>query len=162
MPGSNRGAALLIDHAPGRSHPQSRAIHLRISAMAAPSARLAPRNHLVGGNPMRPMTTMITAIISPATPPPTGILLIFMPGCASSAICARFNALPSPPNVPLRIPLVLCERWSRSGVWGKITTLKPCSPGQSPISPFAASNRRAVKRRLTRDWFGDKVGQHLV
>ena len=62
--------------------------------MTAPSARLAPKNHLVGGNPMRPMITMLTAIISPAIPPPTGILLIFMPGCASSAVCARFNALP--------------------------------------------------------------------
>src|SRR5438128_10245926 len=41
---------------PGRRSPQSRAIHLRISAMTAPSAKLAPRNHLVGGNPMRPMT----------------------------------------------------------------------------------------------------------
>ena len=62
--------------------------------MTAPSAKLAPRNHLVGGNPIRPMTTIITAIISPATPPPTGILLMFMPGCASSAVCARFTALP--------------------------------------------------------------------
>jgi hypothetical protein len=29
--------------------------------MNAPSARLAPKNHLVGGNPIRPMTTIITA-----------------------------------------------------------------------------------------------------
>ena len=32
----------------------------------------------------------LTAIISPATPPPTGILLIFIPGCAPSAIWACF------------------------------------------------------------------------
>ena len=86
----HRGA-LLINAAPSRSCPQARAIHLRISAMTAPSARLAARNHLVGGNPIRPITTIITATISPATPPPTGILLMFTPGCTSSSVCARFT-----------------------------------------------------------------------
>src|SRR5262249_17898017 len=65
------------------------------------SARLAPRNHLVGGSPMRTMMTMLTAIISPATLPPTEILLIFMPASSSSAAFTRFSALPPLLNVPL-------------------------------------------------------------
>src|SRR5262249_19312236 len=102
MSRSRQGTALPIRDAPdGHAYPRSRAIHLRTSAMTTPSARLAPRNHLVGGSPMRAMMTMLTAIISLATLPPTGILLIFMPGCALSAAFTRFNALPPALNVPL-------------------------------------------------------------
>jgi hypothetical protein len=66
---------------------QDRPVHLRNSAMAAPATRLAPRNQRVTGSPMRPMTTTLNAASRPATPPPTGILLILIPGCGTSAAC---------------------------------------------------------------------------
>jgi hypothetical protein len=79
--------------------------------MTAPSTRLAPRNHLAGGNLMRAMTTMLTAIISPATLPPTGILLI---DAGMRVIACVYSLQGSAPcfECTSSQPLGLWERWS--------------------------------------------------
>src|SRR5690242_11055124 len=51
-----------------------------MSATIAPRTALPKRNNLVAGIPMRAMTITVSAIISPATPPPTGILLMLISG----------------------------------------------------------------------------------
>lgn len=92
---------------------------LRTRAKSPPTTKLPPRNHLVTGSPINPIMMMLPAASIPATPPPTGILLMLMPGCGASLLGTHDGIWP---------PFLLLPLYASSPLYAWFGANDPSSP----------------------------------